>query len=85
LVDGFQTRSGETLLLIGYNLLGLALLVNIVTIAVRAMPSPAFDPASGVPNTALAYVPYIWLPAVVVPIVLFSHLASLWKLIASKS
>jgi hypothetical protein len=77
---GVETRW----LLVPYNLLGLGLLFNIVSIAVRAMPSPAFDPASGQPNLAVAYFPYIWLPAIVVPIVLFSHLAALWKLFAKK-
>jgi hypothetical protein len=69
-------------LLIAYNVLALGLLFNIVSIAVRAMPSPAFDISSGQPNLAVAYFPYIWLPAIVVPIVLFSHLAALWKLLA---
>ena len=33
---------------------------------------------------AVLYFPFIWLPSVVVPIVLFSHLASLWKLATGK-
>ena len=78
-------RGGERRwLLIGYNLLGLGLLSNIVLIAVRAMPSPTFDPGSGQPNIGVAFFPYIWLPAIVVPIVLFSHLAVLWNLIGKR-
>ena len=77
----FRTRMENRWLIIAYNVLGLGLLINIVSIAVQAMPSPVFDPSSGPQNLALQFFPYIWLPAVVVPIVLFSHLAALWKLV----
>jgi hypothetical protein len=67
-------------LLIGWNIFALLLLFNVVITAVLAFP--AFNPnlAPELQNRAVSYFPYIWLPAVVVPIVLFSHLASLWKL-----
>jgi len=67
-------------ILIGWNIFALLLLFNIVIIAVLAFP--AFNPnlAPELQNRAVAYFPYIWLPTVIVPIVLFSHLASLWKL-----
>jgi len=68
-------------LLIGFNLLGLALLVNIVTIAVLSMPSPMQQLALDQPNRAVALFPYIWLPAIIVPVVLFSNSAALWKLL----
>lgn len=67
-------------LLIAYNVLGLALLANIVTIAIMALPSPMQSIAFDQPNRAVLYFPYIWLPTIIVPIVLFSHLAALWKL-----
>jgi hypothetical protein len=76
-------RNGKTnrKLLIAWNIFGLLLLANIVTIAVLSLPSPIQRLAFDVPNRAVLYFPFIWLPAVVVPIVLFSHLASLWILL----
>ena len=75
-------RGGEVKrgLLIAYNIFGLVMLANIVTIAILALPSPMQQIAFDQPNRAVLYFPYIWLPTIIVPIVLFSHLAALWKL-----
>jgi hypothetical protein len=72
-------------LLIVWNLFALALLFNIVITAILAFP--AFSPqlAPEMQNRAVTYFPYIWLPTVVVPIVFFSHLASLWKLLKKQN
>jgi hypothetical protein len=71
-------------LLIGYNLLGLALLANIVTIAILSLQSPVQKLAFDMPNRGVLYFPYIWLPAMIVPVVLFCHIASLYKLIKTE-
>jgi len=76
----FRNNEINRPLLVAYNLLGLLLLANIVTIAVLAVPSPMQTTAFEQPNVAVLYFPYIWLPTIVVPIVFFSHLASLWKI-----
>jgi hypothetical protein len=75
-------RGGKTNrpLLIVWNLAALALLLNVVITAILAFPAFSPNVAPELQNRAVAYFPYIWLPAVVVPIVFFSHLASLWKL-----
>ncbi|MEP6946772.1 MAG: hypothetical protein ABJA02_12705 [Acidobacteriota bacterium] len=75
-------RKGETHrgILIAFNILGLMLLANIVTIAVISLPSAVQLINFDEPNRAVLYFPYVWLPSIVVPIVLFSHLASLVKL-----
>jgi hypothetical protein len=80
-------RSGRTnrTLLIVWNLLALGLLFNIVIIAALAIPSPFQRLGLEQPNVGVMYFPYIWLPAVVVPIVLFSHLAALWNLFKDSS
>lgn len=67
-------------LLIVWNLFALTLLFNVVITAVLAFPanSPTLPPE--LQNRAVLYFPYVWLPTVIVPIVLFCHLASLWKL-----
>lgn len=57
-----------------WNLTCLGLLLNIVVLAVLSAPSPFQKLAFEQPNVAIAHFPYVWLPSVVVPIVLFSHL-----------
>ena len=64
-------------LVIGWNLLGLALLLNVVTIAVTSMPGPLHLDWPGAPLTAPATFPAVWLPAFLVPVALFGHVASL--------
>lgn len=71
-------------LLIAYNVLGLILLANIVTTAVLSLPTPMQQMGFEQPNRAVLYFPYVWLPSVVVPIVLFSHLAALWQLLRTR-
>jgi hypothetical protein len=66
-------------LLIGWNLLALGLLTNIITIAVLSFKGPMQRLAFDQPNVGVTYLPFIWLPAIVVPIVLFAHLASLYN------
>ena len=76
-------REGERRkgLLIAFNLIGLALLANVVTIAILSLPTPIQQLNFDQPDRAVLYFPYIWLPTIVVPIVLFAHLASLWQLL----
>ena len=81
---GFQRNIAVKPVLITFNILGLLLLINIVSIAILSLPTPIqrlnFDQS----NWAVLYFPYVWLPTIVVPIVLFSHLASLWQLVAKQ-
>ena len=72
-------------LLIAYNVLGLILLANIVTIAALSTKSPMQQLNFDAPNRGVLLFPYIWLPAIIVPIVLFAHLASLWKLVRERT
>jgi len=75
-------RNGKTNrpLLIAWNIFALLLLINIVANAVLSIPSPFQQLAFEQPNRAVLYFPFVWLPSVVVPVVLFCHLASLNKL-----
>ncbi len=66
-------------LLIGYNILGLILLAIIVSVAASSVPGPMQQMSFEQPNIAVLHFPYILLPTVIVPIVLFSHLAVLYK------
>ncbi len=67
-------------LLIVWNVLALILLFNIVVTAILAFPSFTPQLAPELQNRAVTLFPFVWLPTVIVPIVLFSHLAALWKL-----
>jgi hypothetical protein len=80
----FRNGKVNRTLLILWNLAALALLTNIVTIAVLAFPSPFQAVGLNQPNVAVTYFPYVWLPSVIVPIVFFSHVASLWRLISEE-
>lgn len=64
-------------MLIGWNLICLGLLMNIVVMGVLSAPLPFQQMAFEQPNVAVLIFPFSWLPTVIVPIVLFSHLVSL--------
>jgi len=78
---GFREGRTSRPLLIVWNLLALGLLANIVVIAILSFPSPMERFGFEQPNVGVTYFPFIWLATIIVPIVLFSHLASLWKLV----
>ena len=77
----FRGRVLNRPLLIGWNLLCLGLLVNIVYHGVLSVPTPFQRFGFERPNAGLLYFPYVWLPAFIVPAVLLAHLASLRRLL----
>lgn len=81
----FRGKQVRRRLLISYNVLGVCLLVNIVTTAILSVQSPLQTMSFDQPNRAVLFFPYIWLPSILVPTVLFSHLAVLWKLLGTKA
>jgi hypothetical protein len=66
-----------------WNLLCLALLFMIARHAIFSVPSPFQKFGFDQPNIAILHFPYSWLPSCIVPMVLFSHLAMIRKLILS--
>lgn len=80
-------RNGQTNkpLLIVWNIFALVLLFNIVAHAALSLPSPIQQLAFEQPNRAVLSFPFVWLPSTIVPIVLFAHLASLYKLLQKKT
>lgn len=81
---GFTAGRANKWLLIVFNIAGLALLANIVITAILSLEGPLQEFGFDQPNRAVLYFPYIWLPAIIVPIVLFSHLAALYKLATNR-
>jgi hypothetical protein len=72
-------------LLLAWNVLCLGLLANIVVRALLSAPFPSQKWAFDQPNLAILTFPFVWLPAVIVPLVLFGHLASLRQLVRLKA
>lgn len=63
-----------------WNILGLALLLNIVTIAILSTPTPFRFFMNEPANTIIADWPFIWLPGFVVPMAFMLHVFSLKQL-----
>ena len=57
-----------------WNTIGLALLLNVVVIAVLSMPTPLRQFHNEPPNTFVTYFPYVWLPLYLVQVAWMSHL-----------
>lgn len=68
-------------LILLWNVICLALLFNIVYTALLSSPSPLQKFAFDQPNIALPNFPFVWLPTLIVPIVLFGHLVSIRQLL----
>jgi hypothetical protein len=69
-------------LLWAWNLMGTALLINVVTVAALATPVfRAFGESQL--NTWVAYAPFVWLPGFLVPVAAMGH-ALVWRKLAGK-
>ncbi|MEM7382105.1 MAG: hypothetical protein AAF361_13030 [Bacteroidota bacterium] len=77
-----RKKLGRKSLLV-WNLVCLGLLLNILTIAVLSAQTPFQKLAFDQPNVGVTQFPFVWLPAIIVPLVLFSHLASIRQLVVA--
>ena len=78
---GFVKNKLSKPVILTWNFICLGLLHNIVVNAILSAPSPIQQFAFDQPNIAILYFPFNLLPAVVVPLVLLSHLAAIRKLL----
>lgn len=69
--------------LLVWNFTGLALLINVVTHGILTLPSIQLINTE-IPNLALGYFPYVWLPGLFVLSALGLHVLSLSKLLEAK-
>jgi hypothetical protein len=67
--------------LIGWNVICLLILGNVVVMAVLSAPFPFQQFGFEQPNIALFYFPFVWLPGFLVPVVIFSHAVSIRRLV----
>lgn len=73
----FKMGRMPRLLFLIWNVVCLGLLVNVVAHGILSAPSPFQQISFDQPNKAILLFPYIWLPSVVVPAVLFAHVVSI--------
>ena len=76
----FRSATVYKKLLLGWNILCLLLLLNVVITALFAFPSPFQKLSLDQPNIAILYFPFNLLPTVIVPIVIFGHLVAIKRL-----
>ena len=79
---GFTKKTLNSTVIIAWNVVCLILLFNIVITAALSVQTPLQQLAFEQPNRAVLFFPFVWLPSVIVPLVLFAHLVvikRLWK------
>ena len=81
----FVAKKMQWKLLLAWNIICLALLLNVVITAILSAKTPFQQFAFDQPNIGVTYFPFVFLPAVVVPIVLLSHLASIRQILRRES
>jgi hypothetical protein len=81
---GYVRKQLSSTIILLWNFVCLLLLFNIVIHAVLSAPFPFQQLAFEQPNIAVLYFPFTWLPACIVPVVLFAHLVSIRKLLLLK-
>lgn len=70
--------------LLAWNILCLLLLINIIITSVLSFELPFQQLGFEQPNRAILFFPFVWLPSVVVPIVFFSHLVAIKRLLSKQ-
>ena len=81
----FAKRKWPRLVGILWNVGGLVLLANVVTIALFSMPTPFRVFMNEPSNTIVATFPFVLLPGILVPVAYSMHFFSLRQLIQEKS
>ncbi|MDE3145642.1 MAG: hypothetical protein KGL19_15940 [Bacteroidota bacterium] len=81
---GFVKKKINASIIIIWNFICLALVLNIAINAILSVPGTLQRFAFDQPNIAIIHFPFILLPACLVPLVLFSHLASIRQLLFNK-
>jgi hypothetical protein len=78
---GFTKKTLSSSIIIVWNVLCLLLLFNIVITAALSVQTPLQQFGFDQPNRAILFFPFVWLPSVIVPLVLFAHLVTLKRLL----
>lgn len=81
----FVSKKWSNKILLFWNIISLALLINIIVLAFLSAPTPFQKLGFGQANIAILYFPFVWLPTVIVPMVLFVHIVSIKKIISNSN
>jgi hypothetical protein len=81
---GYRKPVLPRIILVAWNLICLGLVLNVVIQGILSAPTVFQKLAFDQPNIAVLYFPFQWLPAFVVPAVIFSHLICLRDLFVKK-
>jgi hypothetical protein len=77
---GYKKQPLNKKIILAWNIICLLLVLNITVNAVLSLPTPIQRFAFEQPNIAVLHFPFNWLPAFVVPVVIFCHLAVIRQL-----
>jgi cytochrome c biogenesis factor len=77
---GFNKRTLSRKTLLVWNVVCLALVLQVVVTGILSAPSAIQQFSFDQPNYAILIFPFVWLPGIVVPIVIFGHLTSIKRL-----
>lgn len=80
----FYHKKFSKAVLIGWNIAGLLLLINIIVISILSAPLPFRQFMNPPANTLMVYFPFVWLPGFLVPCALLFHILSIKQLIKAK-
>lgn len=80
----FKRKALNTRWVLAWNFACLLLLFAIMAIAILSSATPFQQFGFEQPNTGVTYFPFVWLPGIIVPVALFSHLVSIKKLLATQ-
>jgi len=67
-----------------WNIAGILLVTNVFLIAILSSPGPLRKFFTEPPNTIIAYFPFIWIPAIIVPFAYLAHILSIKQILRSK-
>lgn len=82
---GFVKKNLNKSILLAWNFLCLALLINVVSNALLSLPVRFQHFGFEQPNIGLGYFPFVLLPACLVPLALFSNAAAIRQLLSHKA
>jgi hypothetical protein len=81
IVSWISTRGGKALwLVLGWNIAGLVILMNVVARAILAAPGPLHLIQAEVPNLLFTTFPYMFIPGFFVPLAVTLHVLSIRKI-----
>ena len=78
---GFQKGKLNNKWLLIWNIICLILVLQVVITGILSAPTPLQLWAYDQPNVGVFYFPFLWLPGIVVPIVIFGHLVAIRALV----